>query len=115
MILNHLIDIDGTITDDISNENPENMASCLPKDGAVEAINSLYRAGHTVTFFTSRTSRDHKTITEDWLKRWGFMYQKIIFDKPRGGNYIWIDNLDVQAIKYQEGYWNKDQNDRTKL
>ena len=25
-------------------------------------------------------------------------------NKPRGGNYIWIDNLDVKGIKYQNNW-----------
>ena len=29
-IKNYLIDIDGTITDDVPNEEPERMATCIP-------------------------------------------------------------------------------------
>ena len=34
-IKNYLIDIDGTITDDVPNEEPERMAMVLPYAGAV--------------------------------------------------------------------------------
>ena len=27
-------------------------------------------------------------------------------NKPRGGNYVWIDNLDVEGIKYKDD-WNE--------
>ena len=29
-VKNYLIDIDGTITDDVPNEEPERMATCMP-------------------------------------------------------------------------------------
>ena len=38
-IKNYLIDIDGTITDDIPNEEPERMATCLPFDDALKTCN----------------------------------------------------------------------------
>ena len=37
-IKNYLIDIDGTITDDIPNEEPERMETCLPFPDALETI-----------------------------------------------------------------------------
>ena len=30
----------------------------------------------------------------------GFKYHNLLMNKPRGGNYIWIDNLDVTGVKY---------------
>ena len=27
-------------------------------------------------------------------------------DKPSGGNYVWIDNLDVKGIKYRNNWDN---------
>ena len=47
---NYLIDIDGTITDDIPNEQPERMSTCLPYEGSVEIINKWYDEGHIITF-----------------------------------------------------------------
>ncbi len=35
---NYLIDIDGTITDDVPNEEPERMSVVLPYTGAVEMV-----------------------------------------------------------------------------
>ena len=55
-IKNYLIDIDGTITDDVPNEEPERMSTCLPYEGSVEMINNWYDEGHIITFFTSRTN-----------------------------------------------------------
>lgn len=93
--MNYLIDIDGTITEDIPNEKSERMPWATPFPGAKETINEWKRRGHTITFFTSRTE-DMRRITEDWLDDCGFQYDALIMNKPRGGNYIWIDNLDVQ-------------------
>jgi hypothetical protein len=90
-IKNFLIDIDGTICDDIPNEEPERMVDCAFYPDALEIINQWYGEGHIITFFTSRTEA-HRIITEEWLKKCGFKYHGLLFGKPRGGNYHWIDN-----------------------
>lgn len=102
-VKNFLIDIDGTITEDIPNEEPERMVDCPPYDGALEMINAWYEEGHVITFFTSRTE-DHRQVTEDWLQRHGFKYHGLLMGKPRGGNYHWIDNHIVRATRY-DGKW----------
>jgi len=99
-IKNYLIDIDGTITEDVPNEEPERMETCLPFVDALETLNKWYDQGHIVTFFTSRTEQ-HRTVTENWLNKHGFKYHGILFGKPRGGNYHWIDNHLVKATRYK--------------
>ena len=98
-IKNYLIDIDGTITDDIPNEEPERMETCLPFTDALETINKWYDEGHIICFFTSRTE-EHREVTEKWLIKHGFKYHSILMGKPRGGNYHWIDNHLVKATRY---------------
>lgn len=100
---NYLIDIDGTITEDIPNEQPERMSSCLPYENSVEIINKWFDEGHIITFFTSRTE-EHRKITKDWLDNFGFNYHNLLMNKPRGGNYHWIDNHIVRATRY-DGVW----------
>lgn len=100
---NYLIDIDGTVTDDVPNEEPERMAVVLPYDGAVETLNKWFDEGHIITFFTSRTE-DVRDITEAWLNKHGFKYHGLLMGKPRGGNYHWVDNHIVKATRY-EGKW----------
>ena len=102
-VKNYLIDIDGTITDDVPNEEPERMSIVLPYDGAVERLNKWYDKGNVITFFTSRTE-DHRKITEEWLDKFGFKYHGLLMGKPRGGNYHWIDNHIVRATKFN-GKW----------
>lgn len=103
-VKNFLIDIDGTICEDIPNEQPERMKTCDVFPGAKEAINKFFDAGHVITFFTSRTTREHKKITENWLKKHGFKYHALLMDKPRGGNYHWIDNHPVKTTQYKKSW-----------
>jgi uncharacterized HAD superfamily protein len=100
---NYLIDIDGTITDDVPNEEPERMSVVLPYSGSVETLNRWYDEGHVITFFTSRTE-EVRDITEEWLNRHGFKYHGLLMGKPRGGNYHWIDNHIVKGTRY-DGVW----------
>lgn len=98
-IKNYLIDIDGTICDDIPNEEPERMLTAELYDDALETINNWYDEGHIITFFTSRLE-EHREFTEQWLNKHGFKYHGILMGKPRGGNYHWIDNHIVRATRY---------------
>ncbi len=97
---NFLIDIDGTICDDIPNEEPERMTSCLPYPDALRIINKWYEDGHFITFFSSRTE-EHRGLTEEWLQKHGFKYHSLLLNKPRGGNYHWIDNHIVKATRFK--------------
>ena len=99
-VKNFLIDIDGTVCDDIPNEEPERMSSCLPYPDALKMLNKWYDEGHVIFFFTSRTE-EHRAITEAWLDKNGFKYHGILFGKPRGGNYHWIDNHIVKATRFK--------------
>ena len=99
-IKNYLIDIDGTITDDVPNEEPERMVTCEPFPDALATINKWYDEGHQICFFTSRTE-DLREITETWLNKHGFKYHSVLLGKPRGGNYHWIDNHLVRATRYK--------------
>jgi len=98
-IKNYLIDIDGTICDDIPNEEPERMATAELYPEAKLTLNNWYNQGHIITFFTSRTE-DHREVTEKWLIDNGFLYHGLLMNKPRGGNYHWIDNHMVRATRY---------------
>ena len=99
-IKNYLIDIDGTVTDDVPNEEPERMVTCEPYPDALKVLNKWYDEGHIITFFTSRTE-EHRVMTEVWLKKHGFKYHGLLMGKPRGGNYHWIDNHIVRATRFR--------------
>ncbi len=102
-IKNYLIDIDGTITEDVPNEEPWRMLDCEPYEGSVDIINQWFSEGHVITFFTSRTE-EHREITDTWLQKNGFRFHNLLMGKPRGGNYHWIDNHIVRATRYN-GKW----------
>lgn len=104
-VKNYMVDIDGTITDDVPNEEPERMATCMPFPDALETLNQWHADGHIITFFTSRTE-EHRAVTEAWLDKHGFLYHGLLMGKPRGGNYHWIDNHIVRATRYQGTFSN---------
>lgn len=99
-IKNYLIDIDGTICDDIPNEEPERMGTCEAYPDALATLNKWYDEGHAITFFTSRLE-EHREVTEKWLDKNGFKYHGLLMGKPRGGNYHWVDNHLVRATRYK--------------
>jgi uncharacterized HAD superfamily protein len=98
-IKNYLIDIDGTICDDIPNEEHWRMKDAGLYPDALDTINKWFDEGHIITFFTSRTE-EHREVTEEWLLRNGFKFHGLLMGKPRGGNYHWIDNHIVRATRY---------------
>lgn len=99
-IKNYLIDIDGTITEDVPNEEPHRMVTCEPWLDARKIINKWYDEGHIITYFTSRTEETRK-ITLTWLDKHKFKYHGLLMNKPRGGNYHWIDNHIVKATRFK--------------
>ncbi len=99
-VKNYLIDIDGTVCDDIPNEEPERMLIAKVYSDALETLNKWYEEGHIICFFTSRTE-EHRAYTEIWLRENGFKYHSLLMGKPRGGNYHWIDNHLVKATRFR--------------
>ena len=99
-VKNYLIDIDGTITEDVPNEEPERMVTCEPWLDARVMLNDWYDQGHIITFFTSRTE-DTREVTLTWLKKHQFKFHNLLMNKPRGGNYHWIDNHIVRATRFK--------------
>ena len=98
-VKNYLIDIDGTICDDIPNEEPERMETAKVYPDALKTCNKWFDDGHLICFFTSRVE-SHREVTEKWLKSNCFKYHSLLMGKPRGGNYHWIDNHLVRATRY---------------
>lgn len=101
-----LIDIDGTVSDDIDNADSHLYADAMAYTDARAVLNRWYDKGHTITFFTARESKDRE-VTEMWLNKNGFKYHSLLMDKPRikdGEEYVWIDNRKVRAVTYQ-GTW----------
>ena len=49
-IKNYLIDIDGTICDDIPNEEPERMSTAKVYEDALVTLNKRFEEGHIICF-----------------------------------------------------------------
>jgi hypothetical protein len=101
-----LIDIDGTISEDIKNEDSHLYATAEHFPDSLIIINKWYDEGDIITFFTARENKDRE-VTEKWLNEKGFKYHGLIMDKPRikdGQDYVWIDNRKIRGITY-EGNW----------
>ena len=81
------------------NEEPERRATANVYPEALETLNKWYDQGHIITFFTSRLE-EHRDVTEKWLDDNGFKYHGLLMNKPRGGNYHWVDNHIVRATRF---------------
>ena len=97
---NFIIDIDGVVCEDVPNEQPERMKTAEEISGSKEWINKRYDEGNIITFFTARTENMRK-VTEKWLKQHGFKFHKVIFGKPRGGNYHYVDDRVIRATRFE--------------
>jgi uncharacterized HAD superfamily protein len=99
-----IIDIDGTVCEDVSNEEgSDRMADAKPYLDVIKQIGKWFDEGHFICFFTSRTI-EHKSVTEEWLKQNGVKYHQIIYEKPRRNSifaeYHFIDNSRVRATTF---------------
>ena len=65
-IMNYLIDIDGTITEDVPNEEPERMLTCKPFPDALEILNKWYEEGHIITFLLQELKSIVLTLRNGW-------------------------------------------------
>jgi uncharacterized HAD superfamily protein len=103
-----LIDIDGTVCEDIKNEDSLLYPYAKPYEDALDIINKWHEKGNKITFFTAREEKDRE-VTEKWLHDNGFLYHSLVMDKPRikdGQEYVWIDNRKVRAVTYM-GTWSE--------
>jgi len=102
-----LIDIDGTCSTDIKNEDSHLYPTADVIDGSLEQVNKWYDEGNHITFFTAREEKD-RDVTIKWLDDNGFKYHGLIMGKPRCLNnddeYVWVDNRKVRGVTYK-GKW----------
>jgi len=104
-----IIDIDGTVSEDIKNENSHLYKDAKVLNNSLEIVNKWHDEGNIIYFFTARESKD-RDVTENWLKEKGFKFHGLLMDKPRCLNnddeYVYIDNRPVRAITYK-GIWSE--------
>ncbi|MDL2304099.1 HAD family hydrolase [Bacteroides sp. OttesenSCG-928-D19] len=92
-----IIDMDGTIC---TEERTYSRSLAKPKEGAVDAVNALYKAGHTIIIYSARTWMEYE-MTVAWLANHNISYHQLILGKPIGD--VWIDD---RALKF-ENNWNQ--------
>ncbi|MDA4117448.1 MAG: phosphoheptose isomerase [Thaumarchaeota archaeon] len=100
-----IIDIDGTISEHIANEEGiERMRTAKGYPEVIKEINKWYDEGHYICFFTARTS-EHEVVTREWLKKNGVMFHQLIMNKPRKlppyTEYHFIDDAHVKATTFK--------------
>ena len=104
-----IIDIDGTVSEDIKNEDCHLYKDAKVLNNSLEIINKWHDEGNIIYFFTARESKD-RDVTENWLKEKGFKFHGLLMDNPRCLNnddeYVYIDNRPVRAITYK-GIWSE--------
>lgn len=100
------IDIDDTIcyreTKDLD------YSDAIPIAAAIDGVNQLYAAGHTIVFWTARgtmTGIDWRSVTESQLKAWGVNYHELKFGKPAYD--LFIDDKNMNAIDWLNSLTNK--------
>jgi histidinol phosphatase-like enzyme len=90
-----IIDLDGTIC---SEERTYSRCLAKPKANAVESVNELYDAGHTIIIYSARTWVEYE-MTVNWLSENGVKYHQLMMGKPVGD--YWIDD---RAINFHDNW-----------
>lgn len=90
-----IIDLDGTIC---TEEKTFSRSLAQPKEGAVDSINKLFDAGHTIIIYTARTWMEFE-MTTDWLKKNKLKFHQLVMGKPIGD--VWIDD---RAISFNNNW-----------
>lgn len=98
------IDLDGTVADCAevdfkkADVNPQELMKATPRPGAVQSVKKLFKAGHTIVFFTSR-GKSNKTISERWLRKHGFPFHHVEMDKFVA--HVYIDDRAVNGCDWK--------------
>lgn len=106
------IDIDGTV---LTEEMEVNRGKAVPITGAIESINYLYEAGHTIIIYTARTYRELETTVEQ-LNKYNLKYHHLVVGKPVADVFVddravamtgWIDTLENIEQKLKRHFLKK--------
>lgn len=97
------IDIDGTIADssDVDfrrvSKNPDEILKAKPIKGAIEAVRKLYKAGHTIVFYTCR-NHGSKSATMRWLRQHGFPFHHL--EMRKFVSHVYIDDRAINGCSW---------------
>ena len=100
--MTYVFDIDGTICSLTDGD----YRKAKPFEDRIKKINTLYKEGHNIVYFTARgmgrhhgnrfrAHNDFYDLTERQLEKWEAKYHKLILGKPSGDFYI--DDKGIKA------------------
>ncbi len=92
------VDLDGTLC---TEERTFERSLATPLQGAQEALQRFYDAGHTIVIWTARGWEQFK-MTKHWLDTNGFVYHQILMGKPIAS--IFIDDRAKQFEGWDKEY-----------
>ena len=98
------IDLDGTVADCVevdfkkADVNSQELMKATPRRGAVQSVRKLFKAGHTIVFFTSR-GKSNKAISERWLRKHGFQFHHLETDKFVA--HVYIDDRAINGCNWK--------------
>ena len=75
-------DLDGVIAKNNGGWTSDYYSTCKPNCDAVALMKKLSGQGHKIIIYTARLSNEVKSVTVEWLHRYGVPYDAIHFDKP---------------------------------
>lgn len=96
----YCIDLDNTIC----RTRGTDYESSVPITEAVEKVNALFDAGHTIKIYTgrgSRSGRDWTGLTHRQLVKWGVKFHELLFGKP--SYEVWIDDKAINSESWLNG------------
>lgn len=99
-----ILDIDGTICEDIPNEEAHRFPNAKPYLEALEIIKSWKERGDEVHYFTARLE-EHREVTQKWIEKHGFPCDSLLMGKPRmkgDAEYHYIDNRTIRATTMRD-------------
>lgn len=91
-----ILDLDGTIC---TEERTYSRSLAKPIEGAINAVQKLYDAGHTIIIYSARTWMEFE-MTTDWLQKNKVPYHQLILGKPIGD--VWIDDRALQFNNWEQ-------------
>ena len=83
-----VIDVDGVVATIVEGLD---YSKAKPIKKNIHLINDLKKSGMKIVFFTARGSEtgiNWEGITKDQFKKWGILYDQLIFGKPAADLYI---------------------------
>jgi len=92
------VDIDETIC---HCKEERNYSDAIPIEQNIKKINTLYKQGNTIIYWTARgtgSGIDWREVTEKQFKDWGVKYHELKFGKPIYD--LFIDDKNINSERF---------------